>query len=72
MSQNVIIRPKMDFSNKADNCYSDHVLSDKFPAKSSKLSKSTLTSEPREGQLVYDKKRWIGKIRIKLLLHSDQ
>ena len=26
MSQNVIIRPKMDFSNKADNCNSDHVL----------------------------------------------
>ena len=26
MSQNVIIRLKMDFSNKADNCYSDHVL----------------------------------------------
>ena len=29
-------------------------------------------SEPRGGQVVYDKKRWIGKIRIKLLLHSDQ
>ena len=26
MSQNVIIRLKMDFSNMADNCYSDHVL----------------------------------------------
>ena len=26
MFQNVIIRPKIDFSNKADNCYSDHVL----------------------------------------------
>ena len=38
MSQNVIIRPKLDFSNTADNCYSDHVLSDKFPAKSSKLT----------------------------------
>ena len=70
MSQNVIIRPKMDFSNKADNCYSDHVLSDKFPAKSSKLTQEYI--DLREGQLVYDKKRWIGKIRIKLLLHSDQ
>ena len=62
----------MDFSNKADNCYSDHVLTDKFPATSSKLTQEYIDLWTREGQLVYDKKRWIGKTRIKLLLHSDQ
>ena len=45
---------------------------DKFPAKSSKLMQEYIDLSTREGQLVYDKKRWIGKIRIKLLLHSDQ
>ena len=73
MCPNVIISATIDYSKMADNCYAGIWSCDKVSAKHNKLTREYIDLWPKMakgGQLVCHKKRWIGKIGIKLFLHK--